>query len=326
MLVLAGDIGGTHTRLALVEIEGGTRIVTSRTYSSAEAAPYGLVRLVEEFFAAGKSRPARACFAVAGPVLGDEVSGTNLPWSVSARELGRALGLPHFRVMNDFEAVARGLPLLEERDLVTLQVGEPDPKGTIALIGAGTGLGQGFIARNGPNRIHASEGGHATFAAETPGGWALDRFLADRFGHVSWERVVSGPGLIATFEFLLSESNASVSSSLRSDMAEGDPAAAISRHALAGSDPFAVEALDLFTDAYGAQAGNLALTVLATGGVYLAGGIAPRIIPKLREPVFLNAFRRKGRLGSVLERIPVRVIMNRDVGLLGAASILENAS
>jgi len=303
--VLSGDIGGTNARIALVETGERLRVLEERTFQSRESG--GLAPLVEEFLSGSRERPTRACFAVAGPVVAGEVQATNIPWIVNAAALSQALDIPQVRLINDFEAVGHGALQLLPDDLVTLQAGDPDPLGPVAYIGAGTGLGAGYITRDGAAyRVHPSEGGHVTFAPETTRDRALGAFLARRFDHVSTERAVSGAGLAAIYE------------ALSGSIAEPE---AVSARGLSGSDPAAVEALDLFTAAYGAAAGNLALTVLATGGVYLAGGIAPLLIEKLKDATFLDAFRRKGRLEPLLARIPVHVIMSPSVGLLGAGAV-----
>jgi glucokinase len=265
-------------------------------------------------------RPERACFGIAGPVVDGECRTPNLPWTVSAHDLARDIGVPRTSIINDFVAAAHGVLCLSAADLVTLQAGTAAEHGTIALIGAGTGLGEGFLVWDGDRyRVHASEGGHADFAARDPASWELRRSLLDDGGHVSWERVLSGAGLAHLYRHLAASGFAPERAEMRQEMAAGEPAAAVTRHALAGDDPIAVEALEMFVSAYGAQAGNLALTVLATGGVYLAGGIAPRIVAKLRDGSFVTAFRNKGRLADLMGRIPVHVIVNPDVGLLGAA-------
>jgi glucokinase len=319
MKVLAGDIGGTHARLALVELDGSARVLAEQTTPTRDAG--SLVALVERFLAAQGERPNHAAFGIAGPVVDNEVTGTNIPWQLNAKELSESLGIPQLRLINDFQAVGHGLALLAPRDLWTLQAGHADPEGVIALIGAGTGLGEGFVVRAGDGySVQASEGGHSSYAPEDPRGWALFNYLTERYGHVSWERVVSGPGIVDCFEFVAAGRESAQQAPLREQMAREDPAAVITRFALGGVDPLALEALELFVDAYGAQAGNLALTVLATGGVYLAGGIARQIAPQLAQGPFVAAFRRKGRMSDLLERIPVQVILNPDVGLLGAAA------
>lgn len=283
MRVLAGDVGGTNARLALVELDGGPRIVAEQSARSQEIP--AVVPFIAEFLAKHGARTTHACLGMAGPVVDGMVTGTNLPWQLTAGALGEALGIPHFRLINDFEAAAHGIPRLGPHQLLTLQEGQVDPHGSIALIGAGTGLGEGFLVRSGAGyRVQPSEGGHASYAPENARGWALWSYLAARHGHVSWERVVSGPGLLDCFEFVAMNRETERQAPLRAAMAREDPAAVLTRYALAGEDPLALEALDLFVDAYGAQAGNFALTVLSTGGVYVAGGIARQIAPLARRP------------------------------------------
>ena len=266
-------------------------------------------------------RPERACFGIAGPVVNGECRTPNLPWTVSARDLARDIGLSRTSIINDFVAAAHGVGALGAGDLVTLQEGTPAEHGAMALIGAGTGLGEGFLVWDGARyRVHASEGGHADFAASDEATWRLRQALLDEYGRVSWERVLSGAGLAQLYRHLAADSFARERSEVREEMRSGDPAATVTKHALAGDDPLSVKALDIFVTALGAQAGNLALTVLATGGVYLAGGIAPRIVAKLTDDTFLTAFRNKGRLTDLMKRMPVHVIVSPDVGLLGAAS------
>ena len=315
MRVLAADIGGTNARLAIIELDGAARIVAERTVPSREVQALGA--LLAGFVTSAGTPPDRACLAIAGPVIEGRISGTNLPWSVSEEELSEALGIPGVRLINDFAAVGYGIPLLRDRDFLVLQPGTPDPEGALGLIGAGTGLGQGFVVRTGGAVIvQPSEGGHATFTAESPREWELVGFLRERYGHVSEERVISGPGLVDLYEFV-----GGLAARREAAAAGADPAAAITRRALTGDDPCAVEAVGLFLEAYGAAAGNLALTVLATGGVYLAGGVTRHLAGVLTDGRFLTAFRRKGRLSGLLERIPVRAILNPDVGLLGAAAV-----
>ena len=318
MRVLAGDIGGTNARLAIVELGDRPRIVAEQTVPSQEIRDFPA--LIRRFLSAARPRPERACLGLAGPVSNGQVSGTNLPWTVNERELSDALGIPQVRLINDFEAVGHGIERLAETDFLVLQAGTPDPRGAIGLIGAGTGLGVGFLVRSdGGYSVQPSEGGHATFGVEGVRDWELFRFLGERYGHVSAERVISGPGLVDLYDFV-----GGLAVRRQADAAGEDPAAAITRYALAGSEPHAVAALELFVDAYGAAAGNLALTVLATGGVYLAGGIARHIASNLAKGRFIEAFRRKGRMHPLLERIPVRLILNPDVGLLGAAAAVQS--
>jgi len=307
LIVLAADIGGTDSRLALVELEAGKpRIIARLSAPSRHLSSLGA--LAREFLA-GKQTPARACLAVAGPVAGGRVKTTNLPWTIESQALATEIGIPETILINDFAAIGESLPFLTADDLVALQPGVRDTTGPIALIGAGTGLGQGFLFHDGVRyRLHDSEGGHATFASRTERERRLYSFLESRVGPVSWERVLSGSGIVAVYEHLSGTSTAQ------------EPAA-ISERGLAGTDPIAVETLDLFAAVYGAQAGNLALTVLATGGVFLAGGIAPKLIAKLRDGTFMKAFRSKGELEPFLARVPVHVIVNRDAALFGAAAV-----
>ncbi len=321
MLVLAGDIGGTNARLALVETGAAPRIVADRIAPSQEITDFS--GYIADFLHTLPARPERACLAIAGPVVDRTVTGTNLPWQVEAGALGLALGIPELELINDFEAVGYGIPLLPGSDLLVLQPGVPVPAGTIAILGAGTGLGQAVIVHcRGGRLVLPSEGGHASYAPGDAREWALRNFLAGRYGaHVSWERVVSGPGLIDLFEFVAAGRETPEQLPLRDQMKTQDPAAVIAAHALAGTDLLAGEALQLFIRAYGAQAGNLALTVFASGGVYLAGGIARKIAARLAQGEFMAGFLPKGRMRGLLERIPVSVILNPDVGLLGAASV-----
>jgi len=319
MRVLVGDIGGTNARLAVADLAGGApRIVKEQRYRSGDAP--GLAPIVRRFLDGAGERIERACFGIAGPVVDGECRTPNLPWTVSARELARDISIPSTCIINDFVAAAHGVDCLGPGDLVTLQGGHPAEHGTIALIGAGTGLGEGFLVWDGTRyRVHASEGGHADFAASDEATWRLRSSLVDDSGRVSWERVLSGPGLARLYHHLAANSFAPEHLDLRREMEEDDPAAVVTGHALEGDDPISVKALEVFMAAYGAQAGNLALTVLATGGVYLAGGIAPRIVAKLGDGTFIRAFRNKGRMAELMERIPVHVIVSPDVGLLGAA-------
>jgi glucokinase len=317
-MILAGDIGGTKTNLALVGAgDGALHIMSVRSYPS-QRYP-SLEAIVELYLAETQARPERACFGVAGPVLAGEATITNLPWRISERSLGEVLaGIP-VGLINDLTALAYAVPALQPSDWLALQSGEPEEGGPIGILAPGTGLGQGYLCWDGRRyRPGASEGGHTDFAPADEVQIALLRHLQAEYGHVSWERVLSGPGLHAIYRFLCA--GARQPAWVVERLTEGDPSATISALALEGSDPCCVQALDIFVAIMGAQAGNLALTLMATGGVYLGGGIAPKILPKLQDGTLLRAFRAKGRLTPVLERIPLRVIHNRHAALLGAAS------
>ncbi len=297
------------------------RVIHEHQYASRDF--QSLAPIVHEFLAAAAEHPpvGHAAFGVAGPVSDGRTATPNLPWTLDERDLARAIGIPETHLLNDLDAIARGIARLDSRDLITLQAGAPEEHGVVALIGAGTGLGEAFATWGGAGyRTHPSEGGHASFAPRTGLERELLAWLAADLGHVSSERVLSGPGLANIYRFLAErESPPSREHAAVRDAVANEGAAAVSRFALDGSDALCVAALDLFASAYGSKAGNLALTVLAMGGVYVVGGIAPAIVKKLVDGTFLAAFRDKGRLSEMMQRIPVRVVMNGDVGLYGAA-------
>jgi glucokinase len=319
MIVLAGDVGGTNARIALVEMNGQARVVKESRYRSHDYP--GLSPIVRRFCEESGSRPDRACIAMACPLVDDECTAPNLPWKVNARRLASEIEIPRTALINDFVAVGFGIPFLTASDLATLQPGELAPSGTIALIGAGTGLGQGFLIWEGDRyRVLPSEGGHADFAPRGALEAGLLGFLESQFHRVSWERLLSGAGLVNIYRYLVSSGVAPEQNAIKDEMQREDPAAVITRHGLARSDAICDRTLDLFCGILGAQAGNLALTVVAKGGVYLAGGIVPRIVERLRSGAFMKTFLDKGRLSDLLAEIPVHVILNPSVGLLGAAA------
>jgi len=312
-MILAGDIGGTSTRLALFDADAnGVRAVARERYVSREHA--GLLDIVAAFTEAHPAPLDAACFGIAGPVLDGRVVTPNLPWVIEGDALARQLVLAAVTLLNDLEANAWGVFTLTPADVVTLAEGRTIDSGNAAIIAAGTGLGEaGYHAIERRLIPFASEGGHADFAPRDEMTIALFRWLQAKFGHVSWERVVSGPGLANIYAFLKETAGESAG------MDTADPAAAISQAALAGTDPVAVQALDLFVTLYGAEAGNLALKMKATRGIWIGGGIAPKILPRLKRPGFLEAFHDKGRFRPFLEAIPVRVITNDETALRGAA-------
>lgn len=319
MLILAGDIGGTTTRLAFFRaVDDRLEIEAARNFASRE---YGsLTALVKKFVNEQGLTPERACFGIAGPVRDGRVLTPNLPWLVDAAELASLPGMPQVVLINDLEANAHGIPLLADDDLVVLNPGQPDPQGPFAVISAGTGLGEAMAVRDGANfRALPTEGGHADFAPRNELETKLLLYLRDEFGRVSYERVISGPGLRNIYRFLRDSGTLPENPEVAAAISQGDPAAAISRAALAGDCPLCGQALDLFISLYGAEAGNLALRTLATGGIFVGGGIAPKIIDRLKGPAFMLSFTAKGRLSPLLETIPVRVILNDKTALLGAA-------
>ncbi|MBZ0092272.1 MAG: glucokinase [Sulfuricellaceae bacterium] len=319
--VLAADIGGTKTLLLLAEpVNDGFRCIREKRY---ENRAFGDLNELLQVFLDDSGFPtlAGACFAVAGEVSGNQARLTNLSWDIQGDALTRSLGVP-VSLINDFEAVGYGIASLAPADLEILQAGEPEVNGVRAVLGAGTGLGTGFLSwQDDAYRVFPSEGSHADFAPANEQQVGLLRFLWKKYAHVSWERVVSGPGLVNIFEYLLQEGVDGRSPDLMRAMQQDDPPAAIAAAALAKSDALAVEALDIFVAVYGAEAGNLALKLLPRGGLYLAGGITPKILPRLKDGGFMQAFRDKGRFSGMLEKMPVYAILNPRVGLLGALTV-----
>ncbi len=321
MKLLAGDVGGTKTALALFD-DG--QMLRRATLPSARFASLEL--LVREFLGQdnGELRIAAACFGIAGPIVDQSCRATNLPWVIEARALEQSLGIPHVRLVNDFHALSIGITCLPVSDFASLCEGEADPQGPWAVIGAGTGLGEAVLLKGprGNFEVLSSEGSHADFGPRSELEVALLRFLWKRHKRVSYERIASGMGLPMLYDFFR-EQGIPETPAVREQMAEAGAhrAAIVSAHALSGDDEICVRALDLFVSVYGAAAGNLALTVLPRGGVYVAGGISPKILPKLRDGTFMAAFRTKGRLSHMLEAMPVQVVLNADAGLIGAAAL-----
>ncbi|MBI5752044.1 MAG: glucokinase [Hydrogenophilales bacterium] len=323
MHVLAGDIGGTKVLLRLAHVGAGScRVVKEQRYES--SAFSGLSPIVQEFLKSLHRDSAidAACFGIAGPVT--EVGPcqiakvTNLPWEVDSAALAREFSLPAVRLINDFQAVGYGIETLTGEDLVTLQEGSAQPRAPRAVIGAGTGLGQGILVwQHDHYEAIATEGGHTDFAPTDGLQVGLWHYLRQQFEHISYERLVSGSGLVLIYSYLR-EQEAKYAPLHTDPRNAADPAAAISELVLSGADALAVQALDLFLCIYGAQAGNLALSAGATGGVYVAGGIAPKIIHKLTDGTFMRAFLKKGRMAPLLAAVPVQVVMNPNVGLMGA--------
>jgi glucokinase len=318
-MILAGDIGGTNTRLALFTRQGERpEAVAEDTFTSREH-PH-LTTIVKKFLSSRNVPIEIACFGVAGPVQQGRTQATNLPWLVDAQRLERELHIHTVHLLNDLEANAYGIALLPTEDLVVLNQGAPNASGNAAVIAAGTGLGEAGLYWDG-RRHHpfACEGGHSSFAPTDHLQLELLSYLMRDLSHVSWERVVSGPGLLSIYQFLRETGRGEEPAWLAAEMQGDDPSAVISEAALAGTNALCEQALDLFVSLYGAEAGNVALKIMATGGVYVGGGIAPKIIKKLMEPHFMKAFVAKGRLQPLVQDIPVRVIMNDKAALLGAA-------
>ena len=338
--LLAGDIGGTKTILRLVRVRrrrSASRLQVEAEERYASADYPDLVPLVRAFLAqagiGAEMAIEAACFAVAGPVVDDRCRVTNLPWVLEADRLEAELRIPRVRLVNDFAAVAWGVPELVPEDLKTLQAVEPDPQAPIGVVGAGTGLGQAFlIPVDDGFRVYPTEGGHSDFAPRNLREFELAGYLREvsQIPRVSVERVVSGTGIRSIYEFLRSRDPAAEGEELRRIYAlyeeqigrrrkTVDLAAEVSKAAVEGSDPLAVKTMDLFVEAYGAEAGNLALKLLPYGGLYVAGGVGAKIVPLLESGRFLEAFREKGRMRPLMEKVPLHLILNPKVGLLGAA-------
>ena len=318
-LILAGDIGGTKTDLGLFR-RGKKRPVLKvvETYPSRPAS--SLEHIVKSFLGKHQVRVSKACFGIAGPVIGGRVKTTNLPWEVSEARMKRQLQLSHVSLINDLTATALAVPFLSGKELFPLNKAKARKGENIAIMAPGTGLGTGFlIPWEGKYIPISSEGGHVDFAPNSRAEVELWQYLREEYGHVSIERVISGPGLVNIYLWLKDSGRYREPVWLARKFKEMEPAAAISEVGLADGHPLCVEALNVFVSVLGAAAGNLALTAMTTGGVYLGGGIPPKILPKLKEPLFIQSYKNKGRFTKVLEKIPVRVILNAKAALLGAA-------
>jgi glucokinase len=318
-MLMAGDIGGTKSRLAIFADDADPRRpLAEELFFSGRFS--GIEDLIRAFLERTNLTAERACFAIAGPVVNGRAAVTNLPWIAEAESIRREFRFRSVRLLNDLAATARAVPLLEPRELHTLSSGEPAAGGAIAVIAPGTGLGEAFVTGEGIcRREHASEGGHADFAPGCPLEEDLLRDLRKEFGHVSTERVCSGPGIGRIYRFLR-ERGAEEPALLTARLAAADdPVSVIVEAALAEKTGICLQTVELFCSILAAEAGNLALKTLATGGVYVGGGITPRLLPLLDESSFLASFRRKGRMADLLFRIPVHVIVEPRAALIGAA-------
>jgi glucokinase len=318
-VILAGDVGGTKCNLALFsEKKGKLTAVYKQRFASKEFAQFDLI--VKEFSRQAaphlsSDRVIAAGFGVAGPVINNRVRATNLPWTVDGATLAREVNLDHIVLLNDLGATGHSIEYLPPEDFCVLNVGKPEPGGTRALLAAGTGLGQSFLVWDGARyRVAPSEGGHSDFAPHTEQQIELLRFMRRRYPQVSWELILSGRGFRTIHEFLAP----SVKHPSFEDP-DADPAPEITKQGLARTCPVCVETLDLWTAIYGAEAGNLALKVLALGGVYVAGGIAVKILDKIKDGAFFSAFKDKWHFENLLLNIPVSVVLNESAPLIGAA-------
>jgi glucokinase len=318
--ILAGDIGGTKTQLAIFSVhDGKLRPEAKEIFLSKEF--LGLEPVLEKFLTNRKVTIARACFGIAGPVVDGRVKTPNLPWLVDARKLAALLKFKSVSLLNDLEATAYGIFTLEPHEVMSLNEGVTRRPANKALIAAGTGLGEAYLYDDG-REYHpsASEGGHADFAPRNDTEIGLLRYLIQKFGHASYERVISGPGLFNIYNFLRQGGGMDEPEWLRQKIgAAVDPSAVITQSALAGDAEICVKALDLFAAIYGAEAGNLVLRAKAIGGIYVGGGIAPKMLEKLKDGAFMRAFVDKGRYRELLSAVPVQVVLNPETALQGAA-------
>ena len=327
MQILAGDVGGTKTSLILSEHLGSNiRTIFKHTYPSQNYSDFYCI--LDEFFHQGakfNALPKAACIAIAGPVQNGKVKVTNLPWIISEQILKERFNIDFVKLINDFQAVGYGLTTLDNNELETLQEGKPENEGPKALIGAGTGLGIGIIISDLSDiKVLPSEGGRTDFAPRNDLDIELLQFLMRHKKRIACEEILSGKGLVKIYNFLKLKNTAKESTELHNRLKFNEPAAEISTYGLSGKDHLAEVTLHYFTQIYGAQAGNIALTILATGGIYIAGGIAPKIINKLKDGTFIDTFNDNPKMHSILKKIPVHVILNTEVGLNGAQVIANN--
>jgi glucokinase len=321
-MILAGDVGGTKVHLALYDFVDGKPECSREQRYAAKDYP-GLEEIVSAFL--GASKVTAACFGVPGPVRAGRLRLTNLPWTLDSHELSASLGITHVFLINDLEANGYGVKELTPSQVFTLSEGDASQIGNRALIAAGTGLGEALLIWNGRSHIpYPSEGGHADYAPRNEDEIDLLRFLKQKYsGRISFERVVSGMGLTNIYEFLREVRGIDEPNWLAERIATEDPNAVITELALAAKSEICEKTLDIFVSAYGAEAGNLALKLLSVGGVYIGGGIAPRILEKLKDGRFMKAFTDKGRLSQLLVNMPVRVILDSRAPLMGAAAYAE---
>lgn len=317
-MILAGDVGATKTHLALFEKSEKRKWTADEKYKSAHHE--SLSAIIKQFLTAHPAKIERACFGVPGVVIDGKCNPTNLPWVVDAQMLSNELGIPSVFLINDLEANAYGIGCLHAEELFTLNKGKSH-SGNQAIISAGTGLGEAGIFWNGNTHIpFATEGGHGTFAPENDVEAALYRYLKKEFEHVSFERILSGSGLYRIYQFLIDSELEIEKEDVKKAFKESEPPRVITEMAMKGTDAACKRALQLFVSIYGSEAGNLALKMLAMGGIYIGGGIAPKILAELKEGQFMKRFVAKGRMHSFLSNIPIKVVLNENTALLGAAN------
>lgn len=329
MYLLAGDLGGTKTLLCLVEYKNQQQwqVLYQQKFTSNQYAQFD--DLIDDFIknpAVHDKNIHAACLVVAGPVFSKKQQQTAkityLPWVLNNQQLAKKFNLNQVKLLNDFQGIGHGIPALRTKDLVCLQQGQVQPHSPCAVIGAGTGLGEAMVM---PTRVLPSEGGHMGFAPETPQQTDLLRYLQTKYPRVSYQELLSGQGLVNIYQFLRATQAGKPQATVEAEMQQHDPATVISQHALAGDDDLAVKTFELFAQIYASQAANLALTCLAYGGVYVAGGIAAKNLKFFQQPAFLEAFLAKQPMRHLLEQMPLYVIKNQEVGLLGAILVAGQA-
>jgi len=321
-MILAGDVGGTKVHLALYDfINGKLEYTRDKQYPAKSYS--GLEEIVKEFL--GAEKVTAACFGVPGPVRNGRLRLTNLPWTLDSRELSISLDIQHVFLINDLEANGYGIAELSADQIFTLSEGDASQMGNRALIAAGTGLGEAFLVWDGHSHVpYPSEGGHVDYAPRNEDEIDLLRFLKQKYnGRISYERIISGMGLTNVYEFLREVRGVEEPAWLAERLTHGDPNAVITELALAAKSEICEKTLDMFVSAYGAESANLALKMLSVGGLYVGGGIAPRILEKLKDGTFMKAFTDKGRLSQLLVNMPVRVILESRAALMGAAAYAE---
>jgi glucokinase len=319
-MILAGDIGGTRTRLAAFDTEANRlQLVVEKTYKSQERS--GLSEILAEFIKTEGIPVHSACFGVAGPVRGALSKISNLSWVIDAGQLASQLRLGNVGLLNDLEAYAYGIDALESKDFITLSEGSEDAEGNRAVISAKTGLGMAGMYWDGfRHHPFACEGGHADFAPRNELEMELLAYLRKKYGRISYERILSGPGIKNIYEFLRDTKKAEEPAELKQQLAAApDQPALISKRALEGKSPICDQALSIFVGVLGAETGNCALRYMTTGGIYIGGIIAAKIVPKMKEPIFMQAFLDKGRMEALLKDVPIKIVLHDDCGLIGAA-------
>jgi glucokinase len=321
-ILLAGDIGGTKSNLAILSVNDDTlNIERNHRFPSSDYP--SLNAIIHEFLKDEKGQVLAACFGVPGPVKEGRAKTTNLTWGVDASEIEKEFSIPQVSILNDLEANAYGIGELSPRDFAVIQEGSPEPEGNRCVVSPGTGLGEGGLywdVKRKKYRVWACEGGHCDFGPRNELEIALLEYLIKEYGHVSYERVVSGMGIENIYKFLRDTGRGSELPEVASEMETGNAGLIISKYADSGQCQMCVQTIEIFVSAFGAEAGNMALKTMATGGVYLGGGIPAKIFNDARSAIFIQSFNEKGRLSELMKTMPVKIVLNDQAALLGAAS------